>query len=652
MTENFKQECKNFAYENRLGKIEYGNSESISNSNYLQKIVIDDSCITNGTIVGSIYAKSITFETLKDYELSEKEINTLIGVKYADNSTEYIRMGKYTIQEETSEKTAKMGQYTGLDNLRLLDKEYVCGITDFTNTTIKDFLIDLCNQLNLTLGITSFTNDSIPVKGNPFTNKETCRTVLKAILKCSLNFAVIDVDTESLIMKWVEGEVSETFTKNDYNSLVKNSVYGPINSLIIRDSVISGENVFREDGASIEQNGENQFIIEETYFLYTEELRNQAIDNIWNKIKGFTYIDSTITSSLGKPYLKLGQKISIQDDDGNYFDTYVLKHQFTYDGTFYSVIESPALTKEEETRKNTTDIKTRFRNTERQVDKINGQIIDIIEEQDETITKVNQTISDLLETRNLFQITGGNNLIKNSVGLFDNDYWEQSETGTFEYGADDSLIGITTSMSKISVSNGTLKTTVDNIKGLTLNEIKTLSYKVKQDVDTTTTIKLYGLSEDSPLYTKTFEGAINRWTDVFDENLNSFMPDSSTLILKIESTSTYSGKFYISDFMLNNGDKSEWQMASGESNGTVIKLSQLGIQVYGIEADTLTMMTKQGLQIRSLHGTSLSDIITEFTKNGMITIDIEQSGKHIQKKLVHDYIRSDGHDVYIEYIRE
>ena len=395
MTDKFKLKCKEPTYQDRLGKIEYDNDKVISGSDYLQKIVIDDSCITNGTIVGSIYAKSITFETLEVYDLSDKEIDTQIGVIYDDNSTEYIKTGKYTIQDETNQETAKNGQYKGLDDLRLLDTEYVCNITDFTNITIKDFLVDVCNQLHLTLGTTSFTNDNLPVKGNPFTNKETCRTVLKSILNCSLNFAIIDVDTNSLVIKWLDDEVSETFTKDDYDNLEKNNVYSPINSLIIRDPVISGENVIRQDEISIAEIGENQFIIEDTYFLYTEELRDLAIDNLWNKVKGLTYIDCKLTTSLGRPYLKVGQKISIEDDNGNYFDTYVLKHQFTYDGAFYSIVESPALTKEEEKRKNTTDIKTRFRNTERIVDKINGQIIDIIEEQTDTKDRLNQTISTL-----------------------------------------------------------------------------------------------------------------------------------------------------------------------------------------------------------------------------------------------------------------
>ena len=31
--------------------------------------------------------------------------------------------------------------------------------------------------------------------------------------------------------------------------------------------------------------------------------------------------------------------------DGNYFDTYILKHTFTFDGTFNSVIEAPSMSK-------------------------------------------------------------------------------------------------------------------------------------------------------------------------------------------------------------------------------------------------------------------------------------------------------------------
>lgn len=472
MTENFKLECKNPAYQDRLGKIEYGDNQVISDSDYLSKIVIDDSCITNGTIVGSIYAKSITFDTLEVYELNSQEINALIGVKYDDNSTEYINIGKYTIQTETNQKTSKNGQYKGLNKLSLLDKKYECSITDFSTTTIKDFLIDVCNQLGLTLGTDSFTNDDLPVSGNPFTNNETCRIVLSAILKCSLNFAIIDVDTDSLVIRWLDDEVSETFTKDDYDNLTKNDIYSPINCLIIRDSVVSGENVVRQDEESIATNGEHQFIIDDDYFLYTEELRNQAIDNIWNKVKGLTYVDCQITSSLGKPYLQVGQKISVEDEDGSYFETYILKHNFTYDGSFYSVIESPTLTKVEEERKNNTDLKTRFRNTERKVDKINGQIVDIVEEQTETTEKLNQTITTIDETKQT---------ISSVQTILNNDYYTTDQIDTMNSATEEAITEVkneletTTTATEIQISiieeqleNGVTK--LDTKTGYTLDE--------------------------------------------------------------------------------------------------------------------------------------------------------------------------------------
>ncbi len=587
MTDKFKLKCKEPTYQDRLGKIEYDNDKVISGSDYLQKIVIDDSCITNGTIVGSIYAKSITFETLEVYDLSDKEIDTQIGVIYDDNSTEYIKTGKYTIQDETNQETAKNGQYKGLDDLRLLDTEYVCNITDFTNITIKDFLVDVCNQLHLTLGTTSFTNDNLPVKGNPFTNKETCRTVLKSILNCSLNFAIIDVDTNSLVIKWLDDEVSETFTKDDYDNLEKNNVYSPINSLIIRDPVISGENVIRQDEISIAEIGENQFIIEDTYFLYTEELRDLAIDNLWNKVKGLTYIDCKLTTSLGRPYLKVGQKISIEDDNGNYFDTYVLKHQFTYDGAFYSIVESPALTKEEEKRKNTTDIKTRFRNTERIVDKINGQIIDIIEEQTDTKDRLNQTISTLdgtTQTVNKVETditnittttqssTGSNHLcIDDSLGANALEYIiygksEQEDIPSTENSSEIKTISsirnlIEADLLKFESKGLNLEFEGSTVKidGTSTNQgtqtIKTKT-KLKKGIYTISFFKLGGTlerkdSNDCQLFVQTSDGTAERLTNITGSRLENGENAKTTITLK-EDKEIYLYFYYKTDLVFKN----------------------------------------------------------------------------------------------------
>lgn len=421
MTDLFKQECKKYANQNRLGKIEYGDNKVISCSDYLQTLSIDEACIVNNNILGAVYSKKCKFTTLNNYELTDTIYNALIGVKYADSSEEYINMGKYTIQTPKNDKTAKIGEFEGLDDLSKLEEKYTCNITDFSNATIKDILEDLCAQSSIVLGTTTFTNEDIPITGNPFTNNETRLDVLKAILKVSLNFAYIDNNDNKLYLKWLDTTVTETLTKDDYTTLEKNNVYGPVNCLVLRMSNIEGENVTKQDNTSVSINGENQFIIEDDYFLITEELRTKYIDNLWNKIKGFTYVDCKITSYTGKPHLRVGSRISVQDNDGTYFETYVLKHNFKYDGTFYSVIESPALTKEVEKRKNLQTLKDFKKRTEAIVDKQNQQINLIAESQTEqgkklasieievdkvttTVSETNQKVDDLGDSIEYFSV--------------------------------------------------------------------------------------------------------------------------------------------------------------------------------------------------------------------------------------------------------
>lgn len=655
---NFINECKNRANANRLGQIVVdGIDTPISQSNNLQSFEIDSGCYVDGNIIGSVYAKCLKASFIADQNnLVDKSIQAQIGVKYADLNNEYINMGKYTVERPNNEITAQYSQITAYDSLYTnLDSKYVCNI-DYSkeNITLKDLYADVCTNLVLTPKSLEFINSTIPISDNPFTNGETNRTVLQTIAKISCSFIDIDNDTNEIDLCWISQneEPDYIFYKNDYISVEGGQVVcGPINCLIIKNSQIDDENVTIKDTESIELNGEHSITISEDYILYDAELRQQAINGIWNRIKGMKYIDCKLTTYYGKPFLKLGDRIRIYINDTEYIDTYVLKHNFTYDGSFTSIIESPALTEQEIKTKQDISLGQALANTQVEVNKQKKTITSLVEETKDNTNKIAQTITNINNIQNLFQITGGNNLIKNSVGLFENENWIESEEGTFEYGEDSELIGVTTSISKITVSNGTLTTSNENIVNLTLNEIKTLSFKIKQDSDTTTTITLWGLNKEQPLYTKTFTEQISYWTEIYDEQLNQFYADSSNLYLEIKSESQYGGKFYISDLILNNGDKTEWSLASGEVNGTIVKLSQLGISVYAIEGNYVTMMTTEGLQIRSLVGTSVGNIITQFIQNGLLTIDIEQTGKHIQKNLVHDVINSNGHEVYVEYIK-
>ena len=374
MNNRFKEECKKSAYKNRLGKVVVGD-EIFSNNDYLSEIKYNDSCISNNNLIGITNASSLEFKTLCTEDLSDKRVTASVGVIYDDKTEEYINVGTYTISKQTNEDTTINGEYKALDDSYKLDEVYVCNISDLDNATIGDFYIDVCSQLGLVPKTTTFMNSSIKIGGNPFTNRETCRTVMHSIAQVACSFTKIDWDTNEIDLTWFDTEYVDTLSKNDYSTLEKNQQFGPVNSLVIKDTYTEGENVTREDEQSIQENGECQISIEDNYFLYTEELRTEAIGNIWNRIKGFTYINYKLISYVGRPYWRKGNKVRIEDNEGNYFDSYIINHDFTYDGTFTSTIEAPSLTSTQTAIKNKQEsTTTKLRRVERTVNKVDGEI--------------------------------------------------------------------------------------------------------------------------------------------------------------------------------------------------------------------------------------------------------------------------------------
>lgn len=617
MTDKFKQECKKPAYQNRLGKIEYGNNQTISYSDNLQKIELEESCVVNNNIIGSIFAKTTKITTLDNYTLLDEPYYVKIGVKYADTSEEYINLGKYTSTHEINEKTTKNGQITGCDNLTLLNKKYECGIEDWTNKTISNVLDDVCTQTGLVRGTTTFTNDDIPVKGNLFQNNETCQDVLKAILNVTLSFAVVDVDNNKLYLKWVDDEVSDVFTKDDYSSLEVNDTYGPINCLIVKLPEVDGENATRQDDESIAQNGEHQFIINDDYFLNTQELRNTYIDPLWNKINGFTYVNYKLITYTGRPYERVGTKIKIENVDGTYFTSYVLIHKFTYDGTFESIFEAPSLSIEVEKIKNSKETLQNFkRRTEISVDKINGilnfitervsNVEDNVTNNTYTKTQVNELIQNAESgLTNIFTQSGGNNLLRNTAPW----YMKSENTAEFWNGNLKQTKEIdSTSGYAILIQNGTISQSVSLPTGT-----YSVSFKYK---------KLIDASEGYVRYNgKTFN-----LTETSGEIHSSGEITNNQFIIEINSNTNDSFEIY--DLILKHGSEGlenmlVWTQNANESRSDTVQISE-GITATSSVTDTKATMDSAGFIVRNK---TTGTAVMEATKTGGKFLDLISTGK-------------------------
>jgi len=157
-----------------------------------------------------------------------------------------------------------------------------------------------------------------------------------------------------------------------------------------------------------------------------------------------------------------------------------------------------------------------------------------------------------------------------------------------------------------------MSTSSTNITGLMVNNMYTLSFKISNDNNTTSKIKLIG--NGNVVYDETFENEENMKEITFN-----FIAQTSNYVLEIQSTSTTNGYAYIYDLMLNKGDVMPWEPASGEIVSTTIKLSQLGVQVYSTGSEIATLMTSEGFTVTHFSNGTLYEIITEFNKDGFIS---------------------------------
>lgn len=339
-------------------------------------------------------------------------------------------------------------------------------------------------------------------------------------------------------------------------------------------------------------------------------------------------IYSLTNENYGDPSLDAWDIIGFNLDDKTYYA--YNDNTLTYRMAIMANIHPKINAKYQEVTTNVVigDEIVRYKRLRTTLDYVNNQISLMISENDgnqEQLSEIRQSLNNIL---NIFQITGGNNLIKNSMFLFGDQVWEFSEKGSdtqyyhTELGNSYNalLIGKTTSVANIKLRNITINTTADNITGLNINQTYTLSYKYSQDDLTETTISLFSTSTNQTLITQTYSKKID-----FRNEKIQFVAKESSYTLKIMTKTTSSsdnGYFTIYDLMLSQGDSTIWQPANGEIYSTILKLSQAGLQANSTGSKIATLMTSQGFQIRGYDNDTIGDIITEFTNTGLITKDI------------------------------
>ena len=362
----------------------------------LVSFTVEDDCYVSDTFIGTTVTKKLTLEiynTDNEINLENKEVQAFAGV-----DDEYVPFGTFIIQKPDDEEVKETLSAYGYDYMSKFDVEY----EDNNNypITLYNFLKNLCSQVGLELGSVSIVNGTYEISGNPFTNNETCRTVLSSIAQLAGGFARIGRDDKVYILNLesmpLEASSIDILDGNNYSDdFSKNNEYGEINSLVIELSEdIEGENTAIQDANSILENGLTEVVISGNYFMTSEAEREKVIEGIWEVLKGKHYLPFSVTY-YGYPWLDAGDNIYILDSKDVSYESYVLNHTFTYTGSFSGTIETEALTEAQTQYVNTNDISTTFKRVEISVDKINGEITQIVEQNSEYEEKLTQITQDI-----------------------------------------------------------------------------------------------------------------------------------------------------------------------------------------------------------------------------------------------------------------
>lgn len=374
----------------------------INADNYLQSLELEDIRYNEetGNFIGEAVARRVTLEIYNEnnsIDLEDKEFEVFIGAKLTNGTIAWISYGNFIVQKPENDDTKEKSEIEAFDYMCKFNKEYKPNVT--FPCTYAELAEDVCEQCGVELGSNSFRNAENLVLDNFFINNEQCRVVIKQIAKIAFSWARIRTDNK-LYFDFENNTnklVSEEFILDDYINLNKNNQIIPVNTIILRNSSIEGENVTIVDEELIKEYGkQKELVVKEDYFAYDEASRRTLIQAS-RELFGLVYVPIEV-SGIGTAYLENNDFIAIIDKQGNARYSYCLNHIIKYNGTLYDSIESPAMTETETKYQNESKDDLSRRRTEILVDKANQRIESVVElttEQNEKINRITQTVDEL-----------------------------------------------------------------------------------------------------------------------------------------------------------------------------------------------------------------------------------------------------------------
>lgn len=225
-----------------------------------------------------------------------------------DEKPELLEMGHYIVDEPVSPGISIA--LTAYDNMILLDKAYVPGIT--YPATLAQIAQDACVQCGVILESLQFPRSSYVVATAP--TDVTCREVMAAVAQLAGCYVKARPNGR-IAITWYADTVSRTVTTLYSKTVCTDDV------TITGITVTSGETTAKsgDDGYRL--------AISDNILLEKEKAQETA-DYLGNKLIGLTFRPLSV-SCQSDPSIEAGDRIAVKDEKGNTYQTVVTTTTFT-----------------------------------------------------------------------------------------------------------------------------------------------------------------------------------------------------------------------------------------------------------------------------------------------------------------------------------
>lgn len=439
-------------------------------------------------MIGEFPTKECKFSLFNrdnNLDLIDKDIQVFRGLLLEDNTIEYIPQGIFHVNYDDvkTNSTAKTIELTIKD--KSIDFDCVYGGIDKISypCTLGQFVNEIVTRHGLILETPNFPFSDLVLNERPNfdLNTATERYLISSageIGGCTVQMS--RTGGVRISKPYVTGKIIK---KIDYKKLPsKEKQFGPINQVSLSRNSADNDSIISKDGDSIIKNGLCEWEIKDN--PYVDLIREKIVDQIASKIFGMTIIPFELEDVIDSYLYDINDSVSIVDKMNNTFNTTILS--ISSSSRIFTKLRTSVQIKTETNAKLAGSSKEVLKRVALDVEHNNQRINAVVNEQSNQASKISQL--EINNTSIVEQVSSINNtvdVIDGQVSQIENTVQETITSNNAQFEVinktlTDGVEKLKNSLVNIDMDGISVSTNIDNFKALLSNKAVLISDSGKE----------------------------------------------------------------------------------------------------------------------------------------------------------------------------